>query len=85
MKFSFYLKKLFFGFFKIIAPHDKGISENIMKNLEPLESSWNIDIVTNHKLLIEPFDEVHESYFKSVQQLCYHRFALKCHVKLVFC
>lgn len=58
---------------QIIPPHDKGILENIMKNLTPLESSWNIDICKSSQLCIDPLAEVHPDYMKTIAQHCHHR------------
>lgn len=52
---------------QIISPHDKGIQEAILNNLEPKESSWNTEILGNSSLLIDPFDEMYESYYETLK------------------
>jgi len=58
---------------QIISPHDKGIARKIEENLIPLDSSWNIDIVKNHPLHKDPYDEVHKSYFEDLKMHCFYR------------
>lgn len=60
----FYFTFVIFLYFQIISPHDKGISDCIMQNLEPRESSWNTTIISSHKLLRDPLPSVLEAYLK---------------------
>lgn len=58
---------------QIIAPHDKGIAEQISLNLEPLESSWDESIYSTSELCVDPLNEVMDDYMKNIQKHCYHR------------
>ncbi|XP_066935115.1 phosphopentomutase-like [Clytia hemisphaerica] len=58
---------------QIIPPHDKGISDSIMANLEPLATSWDEDIHKTSPLCIDPLDEVMNDYMKTIQTHCHHR------------
>ena len=59
---------------QIISPHDKGISQCIMDNLEPWESSWDEELHKLSSLCIDPLCEVQESYMKDIQQHCHFRY-----------
>lgn len=56
---------------QIIPPHDEGIAQCILDNLEPRESSWQIEDVDAHPLRKDPFDEVHTDYFRDLKKVCY--------------
>jgi len=58
---------------QIIPPHDKGIAAQIMLNLEPMDSSWDVGIHKTSPLCIDPLDEVLSCYMRDVQQHCHHR------------
>lgn len=49
---------------QIIAPHDKGIQESILNNLEPKDSSWNIELLKDTPLLEDPYEEMFSAYFR---------------------
>lgn len=51
---------------QIISPVDKGIQEKILLNLEPLETSWDIDFVYKSDLLTNPLPEILEAYIKVI-------------------
>uniref|UniRef100_A0A1S4GYJ9 Phosphoglucomutase n=1 Tax=Anopheles gambiae TaxID=7165 RepID=A0A1S4GYJ9_ANOGA len=51
---------------QIIPPHDKNIQTSIMENLEPLESSWNLELLLSDKLN-DPYDQMVELYFRKLQ------------------
>ncbi|XP_073813716.1 phosphoglucomutase 2 [Musca autumnalis] len=53
---------------QIISPHDKGIQQSILENLEPKEESWNTDFLKNCDLLEDPFEEMYASYYKTLLQ-----------------
>lgn len=52
---------------QIIPPHDSNIQNSILKNLEPLESSWNLDILKSPKLQ-DPFKEMTELYYNKLYE-----------------
>ncbi|OXU31565.1 hypothetical protein TSAR_007405 [Trichomalopsis sarcophagae] len=52
---------------QIISPHDKGIQNSILENLEPLQSSWDTSNVYNHSLFKDPLDEVMNTYFNNIK------------------
>ncbi|XP_062132045.1 glucose 1,6-bisphosphate synthase [Drosophila sulfurigaster albostrigata] len=53
----------------ILTPHDKNIIAAMMKRLEPLPSSWDLSILDDHALLIDPFREVYPAYYETMKQL----------------
>jgi hypothetical protein len=59
---------------KIISPHDKGISNSILVNLKPQDSSWNVDVLESNPLVSDPLDEVLESYLRDIQELSFNRY-----------
>lgn len=59
---------------QIIPPHDKSISDHIMANLAPLETSWDIDIHKSSDICIDPLKEVMADYMQSIQTHCHYRF-----------
>lgn len=58
---------------QIIPPHDKGISDCILANLEPLPTSWDEEIHKSSALCIDPLAEVLSDYMESIQKHCHHR------------
>ncbi|KAH8416179.1 hypothetical protein KR222_010112, partial [Zaprionus bogoriensis] len=55
---------------QIISPHDAGIQESILKNLQPRSDYWSVDEATlwQHKLLSDPYDSVVPCYYEELQQ-----------------
>ncbi|WAQ98863.1 PGM2L-like protein [Mya arenaria] len=51
---------------QIITPIDKGISECILENLEPWETSWDTDFTGTSPLCVDPFDDIHTRYQNDV-------------------
>lgn len=51
---------------QIISPHDKNIQKFIVKNLCPLETSWNLNILKNTNLLHDPFNDMFKLYFEKL-------------------
>lgn len=58
---------------QIIPPHDGGISNSILENLEPWEASWDSELHKTSPLCIDPLKEVKESYFDDIQCHCHFR------------
>ncbi|XP_052794859.1 phosphopentomutase-like [Mya arenaria] len=58
---------------QIITPIDKGISECILENLEPWETSWDTDFTGTSPLCVDPFDDIHTRYQNDVLRLCYYK------------
>lgn len=52
---------------QIISPTDKQIQSSILKNLPPLDSSWDTSIVKNNPLCIDPLEEVFSNYLCKLQ------------------
>lgn len=59
---------------QIISPHDKGIQQSILENLEPKESSWNTDILKDSKLLEDPFEEMYKKYYETLKSVIPEKF-----------
>ncbi|CAK9830957.1 PGM2 [Anthophora retusa] len=53
---------------QIISPHDKNIQKYILRNLEPIESSWDVAKVYNSSLYLDPWDDIMESYFNDLKE-----------------
>ncbi|XP_068975326.1 glucose 1,6-bisphosphate synthase [Bombus flavifrons] len=53
---------------QIISPHDKEIQKYILKNLEPMESSWEVTKVYHSSLYQDPWDDVMQSYFNDLKE-----------------
>ncbi|KAG9019489.1 Phosphoglucomutase-3 [Tulasnella sp. 427] len=51
---------------QIIEPHDKGIADSIMANLEPGSTAWNVDDVTESPLCFDKTEEMKELYLEQV-------------------
>ncbi|CAG8458637.1 2851_t:CDS:10 [Acaulospora morrowiae] len=56
---------------QIIPPHDKGISEEINKNLEPW--IWDPELVDNSELCVDKTKEVSDAYLEEIGALARHR------------
>nr|AAX47079.1 phosphoglucomutase 2 [Aedes aegypti] len=52
---------------QIISPHDKNIQANILQNLIPLESSWNLDLLKSDQLK-DPYDAMTSLYFEKLAE-----------------
>lgn len=52
---------------QIISPHDKKIQSYILNNLEPLESSWDINKIYESPLNMNPTTHIAECYYKDLQ------------------
>ncbi|TDL25051.1 phosphoglucomutase 1 [Rickenella mellea] len=52
---------------QIISPHDKGISDAIKDNLEPI--SWDVNLVNSSPLCLDRTDELRETYFGNLLEL----------------
>ncbi|KAG5676830.1 hypothetical protein PVAND_006637 [Polypedilum vanderplanki] len=52
---------------QIISPHDKNIQNSILKNLNPLPSSWKTEEAMKSSLLHDPYDEMFKLYFDKLQ------------------
>ncbi|KAH8371110.1 hypothetical protein KR093_006272, partial [Drosophila rubida] len=53
----------------VMTPHDKNIHNAMMKRLEPLPSSWDLSILDDHPLLIDPFRDVYPAYYEALKKL----------------
>lgn len=51
----------------LLTPHDKQINEAMLKNLEPMPSSWDLSILDDHPLFIDPFREVYADYYEEMK------------------
>eukprot|EP00054_Salpingoeca_dolichothecata_P024258 m.164779 g.164779 ORF g.164779 m.164779 type:complete len:592 (+) comp24957_c0_seq2:29-1804(+) len=51
---------------QIISPHDKGIRDKILANLEPWPAAWEVDAVNNHELCKDPMADIMQAYFDSI-------------------
>src|SRR6266480_4857002 len=60
-------------FYKIISPHDKGIAQSILNNLEPW--TWDAELVNNDPLCIDNVKEISDFYFEELKALSYHRYS----------
>ncbi|KAK7464022.1 hypothetical protein BaRGS_00037986 [Batillaria attramentaria] len=58
---------------QIVSPIDKGISQSIAENLQPLGTSWDISEVESSPLCKDPYSEAMEGYNKALNSLCLHR------------
>jgi len=58
----------------ILTPHDKNIQTAMMKRLEPLPSSWDLSILDDHALLVDPFREVYPAYYEAMKKLLPHTY-----------
>jgi hypothetical protein len=56
---------------QIISPHDTGISDSILVNLDP--KSWDADSVHMDPLCIDRTREMVEGYFDHIASLTQHK------------
>ena len=56
---------------QIISPHDTGISESILTNLDP--KRWDADSVLRDPLSIDCTREMVEGYFDHIASLTQHK------------
>ena len=59
---------------QIVPPHDKGIAQAIEENLEPWPQAWDTEEALSSPLLKDPYQDIHQQYFKAIQQHCHHRY-----------
>ncbi|XP_012224689.1 phosphopentomutase isoform X1 [Linepithema humile] len=52
---------------QIITPHDKKIQNYILNNLEPLESSWDVNKIYQSLYYKDPKDEIMQHYYKDLK------------------
>lgn len=52
---------------QIIPPHDKGIQQSILDNLEPKDSSWQTEILEKNPLLQDLYEEMSAAYYKTLR------------------
>lgn len=52
---------------QIIPPVDKNIQDSILKNLEPLPSSWDTSFIFTSDLVTDPLTDVTCSYLGAIQ------------------
>lgn len=57
---------------QIVSPIDKGISQSIEENLEPMESSWDISEIRKHQLCKDPYKEALKAYNEAIKSLSFH-------------
>ncbi|CAK8683742.1 unnamed protein product [Clavelina lepadiformis] len=59
---------------QIIPPHDSGIAQCILENLQPAcKKVWNDEFCHSSSLLTDPFDDVMGSYYEDLTDYCHHR------------
>lgn len=56
---------------QIIDPHDKGIAESILANLDP--KKWDADSVLSDPLCVDRTGEMIEGYFDHIASLTQHK------------
>lgn len=52
---------------QIISPHDKKIQNYILNNLEPLESSWNVNGIYNSSYYEDPRKNIMRVYYRDLK------------------
>ncbi|XP_030768391.1 glucose 1,6-bisphosphate synthase-like isoform X1 [Sitophilus oryzae] len=67
---------------QIVPPCDRMIQNSIMENLEPKDSSWKVEILQNHPLVIDPMKDALDSYLKTVIQDMIHPDYIECNKKV---
>ncbi|XP_046852063.1 glucose 1,6-bisphosphate synthase-like [Xenia sp. Carnegie-2017] len=58
---------------QIKSPHDTHISRCIQENLEPWESSWEIDLIKTSPHRTNPLEDINNLYFEDIMKLCHYR------------
>jgi len=53
---------------QIISPHDKKIQSYILNNLEPLESSWNVDEIYSSSYYEDPREDILQLYYQDLKE-----------------
>ncbi|KAJ3642544.1 hypothetical protein Zmor_025311 [Zophobas morio] len=53
---------------QIVSPVDKEIQKNILRNLEPLETSWDTSVLSTSPLLSDPLDETLHDYLHTIEE-----------------
>lgn len=53
---------------QIISPHDKKIQSYILNNLEPLESSWNVDKIYSSSYYEDPREDIMQLYYQDLKE-----------------
>ncbi|EFN68302.1 Phosphoglucomutase-2 [Camponotus floridanus] len=53
---------------QIISPHDKKIQSYILNNLEPLESSWNVDEIYSSSYYEDPREDIMQLYYQDLKE-----------------
>lgn len=54
---------------QILSPHDEGIQEKILENLEPWDKEiWNVETVLNNPKVTDPLEEVSHCYFAKLKE-----------------
>ncbi|TCD63890.1 Phosphoglucomutase-3 [Steccherinum ochraceum] len=53
---------------QIICPHDTGIAQSILANLEP--RSWDESVVSSSSLCLDRTEEMKDAYFQTLSTLC---------------
>ncbi|KAJ8968678.1 hypothetical protein NQ317_003907 [Molorchus minor] len=51
---------------QIVSPADKNIQKHILQNLEPLETSWDIGVLTKSDLVTDPLPAVLKHYLQNI-------------------
>ncbi|XP_033255654.1 glucose 1,6-bisphosphate synthase-like [Drosophila miranda] len=54
---------------QILPPHDKKIYDDIMANLEPTPSSWDLCILTASPLVEDPYRQIYPMYYEMLKKL----------------
>ena len=49
---------------QILTPHDRLISESIVRESEPRDSSWDTSVLTASPLVSDPLAAVEKAYYK---------------------
>lgn len=52
---------------QIVNPADKLIQSSILEKLEPDETSWETHLIQDNNLIIDPLEEVTETYIKNIK------------------
>lgn len=52
---------------QIISPHDKEISQHILRNLDLDDASWDISVVANHSLRKDPLLDIDKAYYAELE------------------
>ena len=59
---------------QILSPHDRNISESIVRESEPRDSSWDTSVLTSSPLVSDPLVDVEKAYYSAqVDELLFDR------------